>query len=71
MVAGLIAQHPKRMLDATVMAVFLHGLSGDIARDAVGEESLVATDLIRFLPEAFGRARKAASDTTIRIAGRT
>jgi len=70
MVAGLIAQHPKRILDATVMAVFLHGMSGDIARDAVGEESLVATDLIRCLPDAFRRARAAASDTMIRISGR-
>jgi len=67
MVAGLIAQHPKRILDATVMAVFLHGMSGDIARDAVGEESLVATDLIRCLPDAFRRARAAASDTMMRI----
>ena len=33
MVAGLIAQHPQRILDATVMAVFLHGLSGDIDRE--------------------------------------
>jgi len=70
MVAGLIAQHPKRILDATAMAVFLHGMSGDIARDAVGEESLVATDLIRCLPDAFRRARAAASDTMIRISGR-
>jgi NAD(P)H-hydrate epimerase len=38
---------------ATALAVYLHGLAGDLARDAVGESSLVATDLVRFLPEAF------------------
>jgi len=52
-VAGLIAQHPKQPLLATALAVYLHGLAGDLARDAVGESSLVATDLVRFLPEAF------------------
>jgi NAD(P)H-hydrate epimerase len=69
MVAGLIAQHPKKVLDATVMAVFLHGLTGDVARENVGEESLVATDLVRFLPEAFRRARQSLADKLVRIAG--
>ena len=57
MVAGLIAQHPGQALLATALAVYLHGLAGDLARDAVGESSLVATDLVRFLPEAFAAAR--------------
>jgi NAD(P)H-hydrate epimerase len=69
MVAGIIAQHPKRILPATVMAVFLHGLAGDIARETLGEESLVASDLIRFLPEAFRRARCASAEKLVRIAG--
>jgi ADP-dependent NAD(P)H-hydrate dehydratase / NAD(P)H-hydrate epimerase len=56
-VAGLIAQHPRQALLATVLAVYLHGLAGDLARDAVGESSLVATDLVRSLPEAFAAAR--------------
>jgi len=53
MVAGLIAQHPRRVLDATALAVYLHGRAGDLASEAVGEKSLVATDLVRFLPESF------------------
>ena len=53
MVAGLIAQHPDEVLKAAALAVYLHGLSGDLAAQAVGENSLVATDLVRFLPEAF------------------
>jgi NAD(P)H-hydrate epimerase len=57
-VAGIIAQHPYRVLEATALAVFLHGLAGDLAVDELGENSLVATDLVRFLPVAFSSARK-------------
>jgi len=57
MVAGLIAQHPQQVLEATALAVYLHGLAGDLAAAAVGETSLVATDLVRFLPEAFAKVR--------------
>jgi NAD(P)H-hydrate epimerase len=56
-VAGLLAQFPKQALQATALAVYLHGLAGDIACEALGENSLVATDLLRFLPEAFARMR--------------
>jgi NAD(P)H-hydrate epimerase len=52
-VAGLIAQHPQHIFRATVLAVYLHGLAGDIASKGLGETSLVATDLVRFLPIAF------------------
>ncbi len=57
MVAGLIAQHPQHALEAAALAVYLHGLAGDLACESVGENSLVATDLIRFLPQAFAAAR--------------
>jgi ADP-dependent NAD(P)H-hydrate dehydratase / NAD(P)H-hydrate epimerase len=66
MVAGLIAQHPERVLQAVALAVYLHGLSGDLATAAMGENSLVATDLVRFLPEAFAQARM-ARDSDVRI----
>ncbi len=39
--------------DACIVAVWLHGLAGDIAAEHLGRESLVASDIIRFLPEAF------------------
>jgi hydroxyethylthiazole kinase-like uncharacterized protein yjeF len=61
-IAGLIAQHPKRAFEATTLAVYLHGLAGDLARDSLGENSLVATDLLRFLPQAFARMRNEQSD---------
>jgi NAD(P)H-hydrate epimerase len=38
--------------------VHLHGLAGDIACETMGEQSLVATDLIEALPEAFQRVRE-------------
>lgn len=66
-VAGMIAQHPQRAFQAVLAAVYLHGLAGDIARDHVGEHSLVATDLVRTLPDAFRRVRTEAAETSIRI----
>jgi len=57
MVAGMIAQHPKDAYKATLAAVHLHGLAGDVMRESAGEHSLVATDLLRGLPEAFRRTR--------------
>ena len=60
MVAAMLAQHPKNPLLAVCAAVHLHGLSGDVMRQTVGEHSLVATDLLKGLPEAFHRARRAA-----------
>jgi ADP-dependent NAD(P)H-hydrate dehydratase len=39
--------------DAARLGVYLHGLAGDLAAAEVGHESLIASDLIRFLPAAF------------------
>lgn len=66
MVAGMIAQHPKDALGAVLAAVHLHGLSGDVMREAVGEHSMVATDLLIGLPEAFRRTRDRAEDKLVR-----
>ena len=41
--------------EALTAAVYLHGLAGDVAAARVGEESLVARDLVAALPEAFRR----------------
>ncbi|HEY4841866.1 MAG TPA: NAD(P)H-hydrate dehydratase [Terriglobales bacterium] len=56
-VAGLMAQHPEHAFEAAALAVYLHGLAGDLACEAVGENSLVATDLLKSLPAAFAWAR--------------
>ena len=69
MVAGLMAQNPERVFEAVVAAVHLHGLAGDVARESLGEHSLVATDLVRALPEAFRRVREAAPKPLVQIHG--
>ena len=63
MVAAMIAQNPKNALLAVCAAVHLHGLAGDVMRETVGEHSMVATDLLRGLPEAFRRSQKAARES--------
>lgn len=65
MVAAMVAQakvarNPENAFLAVCAAVHLHGLAGDVMRESVGEHSLVATDLLRGLPEAFRRAQRAA-----------
>lgn len=39
------------------LGVYLHGLAGDLAANAVGEESLLASDIGRHLPQAFSQLR--------------
>jgi ADP-dependent NAD(P)H-hydrate dehydratase / NAD(P)H-hydrate epimerase len=69
MVAGLMAQNPRRILEAVIAAVHLHGLAGDVACESTGEQSLVATDLVSALPEAFRRVRKLALEQSVTIGG--
>ncbi len=42
--------------DAAVLGVYIHGLAGDIAAEKTGQVSLMATDIIESLPEAFTRS---------------
>jgi NAD(P)H-hydrate epimerase len=54
MLAGLTAQFgAKDWLRVLAFGVYLHGLAGDIAYDSTGEAPLMATDLIRHLPDAY------------------
>jgi NAD(P)H-hydrate epimerase len=39
--------------DAARLGVHVHGLAGDLAAKALGQVSLIATDVIDFLPAAF------------------
>jgi len=43
---------------ASIIGVYLHGLAGDIARDKMGEEAIIATDIIENLGNAFTEIRK-------------
>lgn len=67
MTAGMMAQNPSQVYQAVIAAVYLHGLAGDVAREVMGEQSLVATDLVKLLPQAFHRVRREAGEAMVRI----
>jgi len=48
--------------DAAKFGVFLHSLSGDLGAEKLSQEALIATDLIKFLPEAIKRIQKAETE---------
>ena len=56
LLAGLLAQksaqRPQDALGATVAAVYLHGLAGDLAAEKLGQRSLIASDIIAHLSAA-------------------
>jgi hydroxyethylthiazole kinase-like uncharacterized protein yjeF len=51
-IGGLLAQQAAPF-EAAYSGVYLHGLAGDLAADALGQRSLIAGDLLDFLPRAF------------------
>jgi hydroxyethylthiazole kinase-like uncharacterized protein yjeF len=56
MISGFLAQFPDQPAEAVAAAVYLHGLAGEIGARALGEKSLIATDLLKYLPEAVSLA---------------
>jgi ADP-dependent NAD(P)H-hydrate dehydratase / NAD(P)H-hydrate epimerase len=54
---GLIAQG-YRSEEAAILGVYLHGTAADLAVSETGEESMIASDLIGFLPAAFRHIRR-------------
>jgi len=70
MIAGILAQeYLGSFIERLCLAVYMHGLAGDLAAEELGEQSLVATDLLRFLPKAWdtvgavdGRPRSSMRD---------
>jgi len=53
-IAGLMAQG-LHATDAAVTGVYLHGLAGDLAAEILGQHSLMATDILNYLPQAIGK----------------
>jgi len=51
MIASMIIQE-KNPLAAILAAIYVHGLSGDIGAEKLGEKALTAGDIIRYLPQA-------------------
>jgi hydroxyethylthiazole kinase-like uncharacterized protein yjeF len=60
-VSALLAQYPESVSEAVEAAVFLHGLAGDFACLAQDEHTVLATDTVAHLWQAF-RARVTDSD---------
>ena len=54
---GLLARGYKPQ-DACVVGVYLHGLAGDMAAQNLGEECMMAGDIIHYLPQAFKRLKE-------------
>jgi NAD(P)H-hydrate epimerase len=57
-ISGLWAQGCSTEI-AGYGGVYLHGLAGDLAKKDLGERSVIAGDLIRFLPQAFSIVEQA------------
>ncbi len=51
MMASLAGQH-QRPEHAAVLGAYFHGLAGDLASEELGEQSVTASDIVSFLPEA-------------------
>jgi NAD(P)H-hydrate epimerase len=59
MLAGILAQgNLGTLAERVLFAVHLHGLSGDLAAEEIGEESLVATDLLYYIGAAWEQVRE-------------
>jgi NAD(P)H-hydrate epimerase len=53
MIASFVAQKLDDPLNATIAAVYLHGLAGDIAASRLGSRAMIASDITAHLGEAF------------------
>jgi NAD(P)H-hydrate epimerase len=51
LITALACQHLEPY-EASRLGVYLHGLAGDLAAKELGEPSLIASDIVRFLPAA-------------------
>ncbi len=54
MIAGLLGQQLS-LIDAARLAVYLHGLAGDVAAERRGAVGLIASDLLDTIPDAIRR----------------
>jgi NAD(P)H-hydrate epimerase len=52
LIAGFLAQFPHAPDRAVAAAVYLHGLAGELGALEVGEKCLIATDILKYLPNA-------------------
>lgn len=60
LLTGILAQG-KSPLNAAKLGVFLHGLAGDLAAVDLGQEALLATDIINYIATAYRKLQKPGS----------
>lgn len=67
--AGMIGSLVNRLdpENALKLAVYLHGYAGDLAAEDIGEESLKATDIIKYIPKAFKNLAEKKSNSKISL----
>jgi hydroxyethylthiazole kinase-like uncharacterized protein yjeF len=63
-VAAMLAQFPENVAQAVEAAVYLHGLAGDFAAQAMDEHTVLATDTVAHLSDAFRYRAKDADGMT-------
>lgn len=58
--SGIIASfmHNTDVFEACKLGVYIHGLAGDFAKQKIGEDSIIASDIIRNLPEAISACKE-------------
>ena len=44
-------------LHAALIGVYMHGLAGDLAAEEIGQDALIASDIVNFLPHAWKKIR--------------
>jgi ADP-dependent NAD(P)H-hydrate dehydratase / NAD(P)H-hydrate epimerase len=52
-----LQQIPSTIIASTLAAVYLHGLAGDLAQEKYGELSLLAGNIMKFIPNAIKHAK--------------
>jgi NAD(P)H-hydrate epimerase len=57
-VAALVGQHLSPF-DAARLAAHVHGLAGDLAAEALGQISMISSDLLHYLPAAWKQVQGA------------
>jgi NAD(P)H-hydrate epimerase len=60
LISGFLAQFPHDPDGAVGAAVYLHGLAGQLGALALGDKCLMATDLLKYLPQALKQAASSA-----------
>jgi NAD(P)H-hydrate epimerase len=63
-VAALLAQFPDRIGEAVETAVYLHGLAADFAAQVLDEHTVLATDTLDHLTNAFRYRTQDADNLT-------